>query len=62
MVPDFCHAIAIHFCVLYPLLNAEPDFTKCHMFLGQHLCLPWNNIVINQSDFEEQVYNLCVVL
>ncbi len=29
---------------------AEPDFTKYDMFLGQHLCWPWNNIVINQSD------------
>ncbi len=30
-------------------LIAEPDFTKCDMFLDQHLCWPWNNIVINQS-------------
>ncbi len=32
----------------------EPDFTKCDMFLDQHLCWPWNNIVINQSDLKNQ--------
>ncbi len=33
---------------------AEPDFTKCNIFLGQHLCWPWNNIVINQSDLKNK--------
>ncbi len=33
---------------------AEPDFTKCDMFLDQQLCLPWNNIVINQSDLKNK--------
>ncbi len=33
---------------------AEPDFTKYNMFLGQHLCWPWNNIVINQSDLKNE--------
>ncbi len=33
---------------------AEPDFTKCDMFLDQHLCWPWNNIVINQSDLNNK--------
>ncbi len=32
--------------------DAEPDFTKCDMFLDQHLCWPWNTIVINQSDLK----------
>ncbi len=32
--------------VVLPLL-AEPGFTKCDMSLDQHLCWPWNNIVIN---------------
>ncbi len=32
--------------------SAEPNFTKCDMFLDQHLCWPWNNIVINQSDLK----------
>ncbi len=27
---------------------------KCDMFLDQHLCWPWNNIVINQSDLKNQ--------
>ncbi len=40
--------------------GAEHDFTTCDMFLGQHLCWLWNNIVIGkrlglveplQSDF-----------
>ncbi len=35
------------------VLTAEPDFTKCDMFLGQH-CWPWNNIVINQSDLKNK--------
>ncbi len=35
-------------------IEAEPDFTKCDMFLRQHLCWPWNNIVINQSDFKNK--------
>ncbi len=34
--------------------SAEPDFTKCDMFLDQHLCWPWNNIVINQSDLKNK--------
>ncbi len=34
--------------------KAEPDFTKSDMFLDQHLCGPWNNIVINQSDLKNQ--------
>ncbi len=34
--------------------KAEPDFTKSDMFLDQHLCWPWNNIVINQSDLKNQ--------
>jgi len=29
---------------------AEPDFTKCNMFLDRHFCWSWNNIPINQSD------------
>ncbi len=33
---------------------AEPDFTKYDVFLGQHLCWPWNNIVINQSDLKNK--------
>ncbi len=33
---------------------AEPDFTKCNMFLGQQFCWPWNNIVINQSDLNKK--------
>ncbi len=36
-------------------IAAEPDYTKCDMFLGQHLCWPWNNIVINQSDFKNKL-------
>ncbi len=27
---------------------------KCDMLLDQHLCWPWNNIVINQSDLKNQ--------
>ncbi len=43
----------------WPLLEgirciAEPDFTKYDVFLGQHLCWPWNNIVINQSDLKNK--------
>ncbi len=34
--------------------SAQPDIAKCDVFLGQHLCWPWNNIVINQSDFKNQ--------
>ncbi len=34
--------------------DVEPDFTKCYMFLDQHLCWPWNNIVINQSDLKNK--------
>ncbi len=34
--------------------KAEPDFTKCNMFLGQYLCWAWNNIVINQSDLKKK--------
>ncbi len=34
------------------VLVAEPDFTKCDMFLDQHLCWPWNNIEINRSDLK----------
>ncbi len=33
---------------------AQPDIAECDVFLGQHLCWPWNNIVINQSDFKNQ--------
>ncbi len=28
--------------------GAEHDFTTCDMFLGQHLCWLWNNIVIGK--------------
>ncbi len=34
-------------------MQEEPDFTKCDMFLD-HLCWPWNNIVINQPDMNNQ--------
>jgi len=37
---------------------AEPYFTKCNILLDQHLCWTSNNILINQSDFEGQVYSL----
>ncbi len=37
---------------------AKPDFTKCNMFLNQHLCWPWNNIVINQSDLFQSTFKL----
>ncbi len=39
----------------YPLSkHAEPDFTKCDMFLGLHLFWPRNNIAINQSDLKNK--------
>lgn len=38
--------------------TAEPDFTKCDMFLDKHLCWPWNNIPTNQSYFRD---SLCQV-
>ncbi len=44
------------FTCVFKDLNAEPDFTKCDMFLGQHLCWPWNNIVINQSDLKNKFF------
>ncbi len=34
--------------------RTEPDLTKCDMFLYKHLCWPWNNIVINQSDLKNK--------
>ncbi len=36
--------------------DAEPDFTKCDMFLGERLCWPWNNIIINQSDLKNKFF------
>ncbi len=29
-------------------------FTKRDIFLDQHLCWPWNNIAINQSDLKNK--------
>ncbi len=40
--------------IITVLIMAEPDFTKYDMFLGQHLCWPWNNNVINQSDLKNK--------
>ncbi len=46
--------IHVFICLYYFRLVAEPDFTKCDVFLDQHLCWPWNKIVINQSDLKNQ--------